>query len=1261
MIFFMAFVLFCMSVFGIDSSVADALAMEQQVRCGKTEHIHSAECYLDKVLVCGKTAHSHNEQCYLLNLEDNDINSLIDKVASSEDKSLETLLADESIPKVTKTSTASVSESTDTQSRTEEQTVTASADNSMASPLVLNESLLVADTSSVTGVSLMSEDTPVVLNDITGDSGIALAAVTPSTGTRALNIMAYVDGSWQCITVANFVTSGSYRYISRANLIDALNDAIEPSYGSSAAFRVRYATSQNGSYSNSTSYNDGYRMGRSSSSSAIYIRLYRSGTSGTDPSNAISYTTVNYVYETDPSLNRSVMMPTSSVVALDDEYNWTRSDNGGANNKEVSGNQTVNNGPVTFTASTKEATVTFIENGKVVKEETREGGFTSYTLPGFNGDFDKWIDEDGNEYYPGDTVYNIMKDMTFTAGKFYTVTYIVNDTENSVQVLSGKTITLPSLDTGYSWSGNDGLSYSPGERVTIREDIVFTAFRSLNIVYNVNFSRGTLTLTEATPTVNGSTTQPVAQGSSAVIRDVTDRNVTGSFAGMSSRYGTVHFEGWQVGDTDTIIYPNTRLSWEEIVDYSLGGQVTLTGVWSYNMINNVNFFIKYNGEAFNADGTVITGAPGQYTGVVFTTYAGGFDTSLTKAVINKTIAIPVDNEISSSVELNERVRALYGNAGGIWLAEFPRDEDMFEMLRPYADAGQLTYTDIDGNIATVKSEDLSSDEYEIRWYAFRIASEVPDTTAYDNWHVDGALVRKVGIVDISKQFSGNEESVKKAKDGFLMVATNGTITHTLDLNNAKSYDPDTETYQWQIRDVGHKEEWTITEYPSKPNDLLLYSEWKISDPEGINTQTAGSGSSFKIKGVNRALDLSKLAAGFNNIYYPAGSLMIKKEDAITNEPLTGAEFALYQAGERMTFDYDTSTGTYVYNMDGTGEFDTLAGHGYLNISSVGFSYDKGDIIIREVKSPEGYIQVGEIVIGYVDEGGDTVGIKNGAEAFCEYHDGLLVVENGSHSINVTAKKEWNGNERANVYVDLLANGSTNFASELLPTGQNTTAILTSTNGYTFSWTGLPVYANGRLVEWTIRETRIGDELCRPDYTFANWINSYEPPVYDSGGNITLVVENTPKRPLIYINKTDMSGKIPLGGAQFRLVEVDENGNEKGIAKTGETTDGGTLVFDNLRYEVRYKLTEVKPPGGHIGFSEPAYFVIYDGGNVVVEEHANVTMSSTAYNIQVTNRSAEPLPATGGNVWIIRSIGLSLMMISMLIYIELSRRKGAGPV
>ena len=222
-------------------------------------------------------------------------------------------------------------------------------------------------------------------------------------------------------------------------------------------------------------------------------------------------------------------------------------------------------------------------------------------------------------------------------------------------------------------------------------------------------------------------------------------------------------------------------------------------------------------------------------------------------------------------------------------------------------------------------------------------------------------------------------------------------------------------------------------------------------------------------------------------------------------------------------------------------------------------------------------------------------------------------------------------ERADVVMQLLANGSaTTAASILKDSGQSVAVTLTETYGWSHTWKNLPVYASGGPVTWSAREIRIGSENCKADYTFPNWIASYRT---ESAGldRLALVVENTPKRPLLYLEKRDITGRKLLEGAEFTLTAVDENGEPLpgAVVKTAVTGSGGALSFDNLRYNTRYRLVETKAPQDYLPYDEPAYLTIAENGTVNVESHGYVSGAGKAFHIRVLDRAATTLPETGG--------------------------------
>ena len=957
--------------------------------------------------------------------------------------------------------------------------------------------------------------------------------------------------------------------------------------------------------------------------------------------------------------------------------------------------------PTTVYARPDACTVIYYVDGMEYARDENLRPNTAYTLRDVPDGWEGWRGDDGTVRKTG-TQMTLTGSMTFHAVKYVTVTFRHLDGSTSTQqVLQGDQLTLPG---GY-WSDEAGTAYTGGSAVTINGDATFiqTSGPPLTVTYTVNWATPSGLNAPATiPNIVGASSYTVAADGSHMVSRVSGRTVTCAFTNVTNRYGSVYFAGWQT-ETGEIILPDAQLTWDELKLYDADndGVTSLTGLWKYHMLQSVNFFVKLNSAHSSGE----TGSE-YYTPVIFTTYVGGIDSEIGSGAssgyvnaLNEKYAVEMTAD--TTYLANDRlIRAMFGSDTAPWLAELPHDNDIFQQLKAYVqDGGQLSVPNEAGEFVTVDVNDLNEYGYAIRWYAFKACSD--GGNVYD-WHVDGVLVRKEGRVHTTKTFSGNETLIHQARDGFFIHAVNEaqdtryimTITDPTDderaaildrlglsasqitgwLTPIDDGDGNDNTLLWEFRDVEYDEAWVITEYPPQVAESADYAEWVVVDSSASNQSASGIGGTVEIRGVTHATDLEDpewLRAEFNNIYFRGNSLMLKKEDAATGQALSGARFQLYQGDTLMTFDYDAETGLYIFDSHGNGSIDTLVCDGYTNLSTSGFAYDMGDITVREVTAPEGYGAVGDVTIGYTqDTDGDgvpdsTIGITNSADsgAYARYDSGLLVIRNSSAPTRVTAVKRWNcaDSEREDVVMQLLANGSANTAAAILQSsGQSATVTLTAVDGWVYTWYDLPVYANGAPVTWTIRELRVGSENCKSDYSFPNWIVTYRSQTTADG--LVLTAENTPKRPMLYLDKWDMTGRQRLAGAIFSLIPVDDDGVplSGAVSKTAVTGADGSLRFDNLRHNTRYRLTELQAPEGYIPYDTPAYLTLGEDGRVTVEAHGYVSAAATAFHISVVNRSADSLPDTGGSgLNGYYAAGAALALSALCAAILSRRRRGAG--
>jgi len=853
-----------------------------------------------------------------------------------------------------------------------------------------------------------------------------------------------------------------------------------------------------------------------------------------------------------------------------------------------------------------------------------------------------------------------------TSFSFYTVQYVYPEGGTTTRyVRSGTSVTLPGGN--YEWSTGDA-TYAAGEVVTITNTTTFQAsilgpIKFVNINYDINFPNVSGVTVSTKPTIAGLSTGTVTDGytesSSATLKNVSQQSVAGKVNGNNTGLSRViQFKGWRVGNTDTIIQPNTTLVWEELLKYATGASIQLTGVWEYAAVQTATFFIRFDSVAVDTDGNVTGQDSNKYTNELFSAYVGGIDTSLSASQLHNLYHI-ADTTSDNSYGADQEIRALYGErTEGVWLSAFPSDEQIFADLVQYAETGYLS---VDG--VAVKAEDLNDREYAIRWYVFKAQD--------DAWHIDGKLVKKEGLIHVYKTFAGNKELVAEAKTDFYIDAYNESkdVHFQLDMSNYKSHNSTTDTYMWEVTNVDYGELWHIEEHPHMfvdPNiEFNVYSEYTVMDAHGDQSVT-NSGTSLTVSGMTYALDEGTdevLRAEFTNIYNKSDSIIIKKQDAITGVSIGGATFQLLQNGVPLKFQYNSVTDSYEYDpLDGKETVLSGSANGYFEISIEDFSYDSGPITVREITPPSGYSPIQDIEIGYVDDS-NKIGILSGNSELIYYVSGILVVGNSTQTSTVTARKTWDcpESEWQDVTVQLLANGK--LVTTLIA-GVDSEVVLNSQNNWEYTWTNLPIYVNGSKIEWSIRETKIGTEGCKSDGSFVNWLVSYELPRYttDSDGNeqVILVVNNTTKRVMLRLTKTNLNKSLQLQNATFLLEVVDEDGNviASEIAKTATTGAAGTLIFDNMKCGVRYRLTEIAAPDGYLPLEEYIYFTINEDGSVAVEESYYAEAGTTAYNMIVRNAKSVILPDSGGvGTSMFYFLGLLFIVSALGIYINILKSKG----
>ena len=1150
-----------LSIYLYCANALETVVLEQEVRCGIQQHIHTDDCFQGDICSCEKKVHTHNENCYLVVLKENDINVLLYQMECSDERSLESIIGDVIHHAFRNNSSKKKKEhSVDgTETGTENKVVKFNkkmvrrlnntiSEKEFTTKLAFNENIntntrrykKISETMGKLG-TVETEQIELEANTsgLVYGGGISTLSVgdAPSTNSNTVNLYMYIDGSWQCIGNISYTRSGNSGTVTTATLVNYINQQIEGSL-----------TSSN-------------------------IKLY--------------YTTSS-----------------------------------------------------TSTSYSRSATVS---------------GTSSFTLNQVRGNAVKARIVSSSAYSSSSTTL-----------AFYSVTYEYPDGNTQVEyVQAGSTIVLP--EGNYIWN-NGSTDYDAGDTVTINRKTEFIGtllgpITSVKVVYDTDFPSVSGVTVATQPTIAGYTgstlIETLSENVNLTVLGVSQVDVKGSVNGNGTGLSRViHFVGWRVGTSDEIIAPNTTLLWDELVNYSDQGTLRLYGVWEYDPVQTASFFVRYDSIAVDTEGNIGGQDQTLYTNELFAAYVGGTN-GRDYNTLHNLYAI-ADTSSDNSFGADQEIRALYGaDEEGVWLTSFPSDDFVFQELKTYAENKKLSVVTDSGETVSVDPADLNSNAYAVRWYVFKAQS--------DAWHIDGRLVKKEGLIHVSKTFAGNKELIAKAKEDFYIEAYNeeGTDVHILDLNQYDTYDQVTDTYLWTIENVDHGEYWTITEHPHSLEEeegveFSVYAEYTVVDIAGDQSHT-NTGTTMTVQGMTYALDegdVEVLRASFTNIYNKSNSIIIKKQDAKTGNSISGSEFQLKQNGELLRFDYNATTGGYEFNQS-DGQHTVLSGNanGYFELLIEDFSYNMGNVTVREVTAPEGYTPADDIVIGYMDEEQTQIGILSGGSGMAKYEDGILIVGNGTDSADVTAKKEWDCMEmdKTDVTVQLLANGR--LVTHLLSNVASTVVINEESN-WKYTWKDLPTYINGEKITYTLREIQIGEEPCKSDYTFINWIVNYEPPsiTFTEQGEtkILLNITNIARRVLLRLTKSDAIDGIHLSGAEFLLETLTADGDvdPNVVAKTLVTDSNGVLIFDNLKVGVRYRMRETKPPDGYHQLDDPIYLMIHEDGSVTVEEHAYAESSDNAYNILVYNLVKEPLPETGGmGTSFYYAMGVLLVLAGFCVYIN----------
>ena len=337
--------------------------------------------------------------------------------------------------------------------------------------------------------------------------------------------------------------------------------------------------------------------------------------------------------------------------------------------------------------------------------------------------------------------------------------------------------------------------------------------------------------------------------------------------------------------------------------------------------------------------------------------------------------------------------------------------------------------------------------------------------------------------------------------------------------------------------------------------------------------------------------------------------------------------------------------TYATNSNDTIRTDNL---GHLDIQ-----LEQGVYRLEETKFPEGYTGATSIEftvndMGTIEKINITApdGVSSPSDGWASLtadsagNNTTLTVRNQSKLLTtVTAQKIWDSTPESAqqpVTVELWCNGAK--VSKIAP------AILNKDNQWTYRWKNLPLFVDGELAGYQLRETKIGNEAydATADVSdgYVNYHVTYDPIQYREGDNGTyrnegqwtdsegnthyanqalLSVHNRTTKTIFYFRKTDLNGNS-LPGAVFDL--FDDAACTKWVA-TATSDQDGYVTFAPLPSDQTYYLKERSAPEGYLLSTEVYQAKVLKDGSAVIQKSDGTDVS------EIQNTPLYVLPTTGG--------------------------------
>lgn len=720
------------------------------------------------------------------------------------------------------------------------------------------------------------------------------------------------------------------------------------------------------------------------------------------------------------------------------------------------------------------------------------------------------------------------------------------------------------------------------------------------------------------------------------------------------------FLGWRVANIteEVLLQPGTKLTAADLQHYTgSDGEVTLRAKWSgedkLKRPITTHFFLHLNGEI---RGSVDDGVQWEdqkdYTPALYTIRMLGADNipaeysnKNAEGVVKPLVARATNGDNAYAVD--DTIRNMVNNpVQGGRLEDLPNEETIFAYLRAHSDTITMK---VDG--VEIPAEMLNSDYFQIRWNMVKFEHS-------DGWHIDGVLVAKRARFFVAKTFAGDAEAIKQVRDKFLITVShteNGSSVtdFTLVPQPAKAvteqgklgytrYDAEADTYTWEVP-AQQRRDYTIKE----TGHTLQGDKWRVNNRYLIRNHPQGLSGGYQDYPEESGITITAVAYGndvpntavqtvaLQNIYVGIGTLTVKTQDSITGNGLAKVEYKLSRPGGAEVVLYRKPNTTLYSVVQEEGYTEQIADCKIIADASGFFTIrlEEGTYTLTETL-PTGYFGPGTVQVTVAQNTGGNISYHAEAKALPEGitpstgswlqnadADNVVILNVPRMLISVTARSSWPATgDKLPVTVELWRDGAP------LP-GDAYTVELNKENEWQYTWENLPLFTDGTVADYTLREIEIGDTYRDPGVAedgFADYLVTYAKALYRQAEDkeyreehwwqkadgtqcfareALLVVNNEGIRGEIAFEKVDEKG-YPLKGAEFTLYADAEC--TKRLA-TATSDENGDVQFEDKWPAGTYYLRETTAPVGYTA-AELTWTVKIAAGKATISTPGGTTVT-----------------------------------------------------